>query len=335
MNNQEVKNRFFNLLESKLGDVKPLISEQEPKGESDLNFSGYKSNPDATNVRYNTGPLVGKDLVDPDIRRGTIVPGMDPHDLNLVLSIGAAFIPVVGPFISSAIMLGDAALYYDEGNNKEAGLMAMFALLPGVGGVIARTIPGIRTLGKEGMNTLAKNLLRNSKLTKVESEVAEQIAKNQSLVKQELSNYVAKTANVAAQKTTDKTLKNTLLNIGKQGLSFTGQLALSGAKKAGSFAAGVAPYVAAGAAYEKGYDEIQKDTPAGFTKNEQWNWDTLKLAFGSSGSAEDNDLLKKAWTDGWRPGTVVPEKYQTPQYKKEYEEEMSNFVELENLVSDL
>lgn len=334
MNNQEIKNRFFNLLESKLGDVKPLISEQEPKGESDLNFSGYKSNPDATNVRYNTGPLAGKDLVDPDIRRGEIAPTMDPHDLNLILSIGAAFIPLAGPFISAGIMLGDAALYASDGDMKNAGLQTMFAMMPGIVRITSK-IPAIQKLGQKGMSLLPGKLTSNSKLTQVESEVAEAIAANQQLVRQELSNHAAKLANTAAQKTADKTLKNTLLNIGQKGLSYTGKVATKAGKGVTSLAVGAAPYVVAGQAYDKVYDVIQKDTPKLITKNEQWDWDTIKLAFGSSGSAEDNELLKKAWTDGWRPGTVVPEKYQTSLYKKEYEEEMANVFELENLIANL
>jgi hypothetical protein len=59
------------------------------------------------------------------------------------------------------------------------------------------------------------------------------------------------------------------------------------------------------------------------------NWEIAKKAFGSSGSKEDNSLLKKAWLDksidpdgltGWRPGVEVPEKYWTPTYRKNIEE---------------
>jgi hypothetical protein len=309
------KERFYILLESKLGDVRPLISEQpDSKMPGQIEKFGY---------------VQGKpETVQPALQKQEeYLKSIDPHTLNLIMSIGTAFIPLVGPFISSAIMVGDAALYAAEGDMKNAGLQAMFAMMPGIGGIVSK-IPAIQKLGQKGMSLLPGKLASNSKLTQVESEVAEAIAANQQLVRQELSNHVAKLASTTAQKITDKSLKNTLLNIGQKGLSYTG-------KGAVSLAVGATPYIAAGQAYDKAYDEIQKDTPAGFTKNEQWGWDTLKSSFGSSGSKEDNELLKKAWSEGWRPGTVVPEKYQTTVYKTEYEEELANIAELESLVSGL
>lgn len=318
----ETKNRFYNLLESKLGDVRPLVNEQP-----DSKFAGQIEK---------FGYVQGKpETAQPALQKQQeYLKSIDPHTLNLIMSIGTAFIPLVGPFISSAIMVGDAALYAKEGDMKNAGLQTMFAMMPGIGGILSK-IPAIQKLGQKGMSLLPGKLASNSKLTQVESEVAEAIAANQQLVRQELSNHVAKLATTAAQKTADKSLKNTLLNIGQKGLSYTGKVATKVGKGTTSLAVGAAPYVAAGQAYEKGYDVIQKDTPKLITKNEQWGWDTLKSAFGSSGSSEDNELLKKAWTDGWRPGTVVPEKYQTSVYKKQYEEEMTGAAELENLIANL
>jgi hypothetical protein len=315
------KERFYILLESKLGDVKPLIDEQ-----STQNIDYYTPDPeiaDATNVRFNTGPLAGKDANtnqwDID-KSGAISMGVDTHTLMMVLSIATAFIPLVGPFISAGIQLGDAALYESEGNTKMAGLTGMFAFLPGIGSTLSKIIPSISKLGPTGFSKLATKISGKQALSPLEKEVVEGIGKNSTLVQQELNQAVKQTANNAIKNVINQGIKQSLLNIGKNGFKMVGS---------------VAPYVGAGIAYDKAYDEIQKDTPAGFTKNEQWGWDTLKSAFGSSGSKEDNELLKKAWSEGWRPGTVVPEKYQTTVYKTEYEEELANIAELESLVSGL
>ena len=50
-----------------------------------------------------------------------------------------------------------------------------------------------------------------------------------------------------------------------------------------------------------------------------YTWEMVKEKFYSSGSKEDNIKLEKAWNEGWRPGTPVPEKYQTDEYKKNIE----------------
>jgi len=170
---------------------------------------------------------------------------IDDHTLNTILAIGAAFIPVVGPFISAGISLYDAGKYYSEGDTKTAGMVGMFAFLPGAAALVSK-IPGIKELGAKGMSTLATKLSSNSKLTKLESEVAEALSANQSLVQQELSNLTSKTANKVAQTVTKPTVKQTLTNIGKKGLTFT--------------AKNVAPYVAAGVAYDKAYDSLNPES---------------------------------------------------------------------------
>ena len=170
---------------------------------------------------------------------------VDDHTLNTILSIGAAFIPVVGPFISAGIMLNDAAQYYNEGDSKTAGMMAMFALLPGTGAVISK-VPGVKQLGANGMKTLATKLSTKAPLSKLESEVVAGLSANQSLVQQELSKLTAETAKKTAQAVTNQTTKQSLVNIGKKGLVFTGK--------------NVAPYVAAGVAYDKAYDSLNPES---------------------------------------------------------------------------
>jgi hypothetical protein len=46
-------------------------------------------------------------------------------------------------------------------------------------------------------------------------------------------------------------------------------------------------------------------------------------------------LLYSAWKEGWRPGTVVPEKYQTMAYKKISKEEGDGIKRLESMVKTM
>lgn len=106
------------------------------------------------------------------------------HGLIDIAAIGTAFIPVVGPFISLGLELGNAALYASEGDNYTAGLAAAFALIPG--GQLIRRIPAIKKLGRNGMAKLLKKA-RDPKLAKtlseIEKEVLESINKNSKWVK--------------------------------------------------------------------------------------------------------------------------------------------------------
>lgn len=106
------------------------------------------------------------------------------HGLIDIASIGTAFIPVVGPFISLGLELGNAALYASEGDNYTAGLATAFALIPG--GQLIRRIPAIKKLGRNGMAKLLKKA-RDPKLAKtlseIEKEVLESINKNSKWVR--------------------------------------------------------------------------------------------------------------------------------------------------------
>lgn len=112
---------------------------------------------------------------------------LDPHTVATILQIGTAFIPVAGPFISAAIGLADAALYYSENDKKSAGITAALSVLPFVGSVVSK-IPGVKQLGAKGMAALASKLGKGgSNLTKAEVEVANAIKANEILIKNELS----------------------------------------------------------------------------------------------------------------------------------------------------
>jgi hypothetical protein len=146
----------------------------------------------------------------------------DQHTANLVFGIAAAFIPVIGPFISAGIGLSDAALYYKEGDTKTAGMIAMFSLLPGVG-VIANRIPVIRQLGVKGMSALASKLSKGQKITDpIELQVINGIIKNVDLVKSSLNTQVKTMAQQASTKPLSSVIKSGLSKLGKEGLKLVG-----------------------------------------------------------------------------------------------------------------
>jgi hypothetical protein len=119
------------------------------------------------------------------------------HGLLDIAAIGTAFIPLVGPFISLGLELGNAALYANEGDNYSAGLALSFALIPG--GQLIRRIPSVKKLGRNGLASLlkkAKNPKLVKTLTKTEKESLEQINKNSKWITltaaKELSKKIAK-----------------------------------------------------------------------------------------------------------------------------------------------
>ena len=95
----------------------------------------------------------------------------------------------------------------------------------------------------------------------------------------------------------------------------------------------IAGYGAAGVGYSKGYDRVQKDTPKTKSQSEGYDWNFVRTSFGSSGTKEENELLNKAWTKGWRPGQVVPQEFQTKQYQNVYAQETQNLNALEQLIA--
>jgi len=156
---------------------------------------------------------------------------MYPHEINMVFGVATAFIPLVGPAISAGISLMDAKMYYDEGDKKTAGMVAMFSLLPGAGVIISK-IPGVKQLGSKGMSLLAKKFVKGGKMSQLEVDVIIGIISNAKLVKQE------------AQKQAT--------SLSSKILSGTKKLAVAGVKT-------IAPYAAAGVTYNKVYDKLNPE----------------------------------------------------------------------------
>jgi hypothetical protein len=169
---------------------------------------------------------------------------MNPHTRNAILSLAALAIPI--PFlnvaISSGIMAYDAKQYYDEGDTKTAGLMLMFSLLPVVGPTIGKVIPGIAKLGTGGMSSLAAKVRIGSKaLNPTEIEVLEGIAKNKQLIQTEMEKSVKEISiNTARKQAQNKIVKTNII----KGVKNTGK--------------SIAGYTAAGVAYDKTYDAVER-----------------------------------------------------------------------------
>jgi hypothetical protein len=102
------------------------------------------------------------------------------HGLLDIAALGAAFIPLVGPYISLGLELGNAALYASEGDKYSAGLALVFTLIP------LGKIPAVKKLGRNGLEALLKKA-KNPKLVKTlsnaEKETLEQINKNSKWVR--------------------------------------------------------------------------------------------------------------------------------------------------------
>ena len=146
----------------------------------------------------------------------------NPHLVNQVSQIAALIIPVVGPFISAGIGLADAATYAKEGKNTEAGVSALFALLPGIGAVVGK-IPGVKQLGQKGMQALATKFLTKAPLNAVEQGVITGINLNKELIKQETNSVVKNMAANAVTKATDSATKRVLKDIAKEGIEISAE----------------------------------------------------------------------------------------------------------------
>jgi len=243
-------------------------------------------------------------------KASNISSNLDAHALLTIAQIGTAFIPLVGPFISAGIGLADASLYYKEGDTKTAGLIGVFSLLPGMGALASKL--GIGKLGSKAMAEIAKKIGIGAKLTAGETQIVNNIAKYRALIQSEIT----------------KLGQNAGINVAKQNVKK--QLVRQSIKtNVANVTKPILGYGTTYAAYNKGYDYVQRNTPKTKSEKEKLDWDFVKTGFASSGSKEDNNLLNNAWNNGWRPGTAVPKQFQTALYQKTYNDEAEKIKQLE------
>lgn len=220
--------RTITLTESQLINlIKKVINEQtKPLSQTQkLGLYSPTTSSDATQTygRTPSGQMIQSNPVDAsqigNFNEKPVYP-IDSHGLNTILSIGAAFIPVVGPFVSAGISLYDAKTYYDKGDTKTAGLTAFLTLLPGIGSVVSK-IPGVKQLGANGMSQLALKISKNgasTKLTKTETQIVNYLKNNINSVKGEVDKTIKTLATKVPVKISPQ-IKQDLTKIAQKGLS--------------------------------------------------------------------------------------------------------------------
>jgi hypothetical protein len=124
---------------------------------------------------------------------------LDKHTVMTILQIGTAFIPLIGPFISAGIGLADAAMYYNEGDKKTAGLVGIFSIIPGIGGLASKM--GLDKVSAKVLANVGKKIGSGAKLTNGEVQIANKIAKNRHLLQSEINKLskVGKSASLSKQ----------------------------------------------------------------------------------------------------------------------------------------
>lgn len=308
-----------------------LVLEQNPNSEY-LNSGGNKTMPsDTSNIAvYNAKGIKQQKAMsktDMGYSDAKPVPSWwdDPHNMTMILSIAALAIPVAGPFISAGIMVGDAALYHSEGNEKDAGLSLLFAFLPGMGRVASK-IPALEKLGAKGMSQLFSKLKRGTKsITTVEKQALEGIKANEQLIKSEYQQVLKNKASQVLKTTTKAADKSKLQKFVSGSIKKTGSTLAKYGKGVVKFGWTFAQIAALIKVYDKVYDSVRGETPRNIVDkliksnlDTRVNaWEFAKKTFGSTGSKDDNLLMVNAIKSGWKPGNPVPPKFQTQKYKTE------------------
>ena len=228
--------------------------------------------------------------------------GIDDHTINSVMALATSVIPYVGPALSTVFQGVDALQYYQEGDKKMAYMMALFAAIPAVGGLAVKL--GLSQWSKKALFEVGKKLSLGSKLSPAEAQVVSRVAQNKELI----------------LKGMEKLGKDATISAGKQ-VAKKELVKQSVKKGAGKIGGQMALYGGVGASYGKGYDFVNRNDLETMVKKEGFDWDNMKLLFGVK-TKEDENLLGLAWKEGWRPGKLVPGKYQTVEYKKELASEM-------------
>jgi hypothetical protein len=123
------------------------------------------------------------------------------HSILGWASFAADFIPEIGPLIGAGIGTVDAFRYYQEGDTKMACVMLVLTSLPLMGQGISK-IPGVKELGKNGLNILAKKLgSAAAKYTTTEVKLIKGINLNKEIIHKEAEGLFKRTLNSVSNKT--------------------------------------------------------------------------------------------------------------------------------------
>ena len=235
----------------------------------------------------------------------------DPHVYLPILEIGlwlATPVCPVCPFLAVGVGMADATVYAKEGDYATGGLVAALSILPGLVSIVKK-IPGVKSLGKEGMRNLATKITSMSKgqkvtLTNTEKTVVAALKDPtiQKAIKPAVQQQVKKNS---AKVLADKTLAQ---KYGPKFVNTMKDLTTMGVVGVGGYKTGQA-YAESGSAGPKALLKAK-----GYELNGE-TWDELKKSFGASGSGKDGELLVKAIKSGWEPGMEVPEEFRTKTFK--------------------
>jgi hypothetical protein len=238
--------KIIKLTESDLTNiVKRVITEQRSDYAMDAQSNAIaRSLGNRSQEDYNTVNRITKKAMD------TTVGNIDKHTAMTILQIGTAFIPLVGPFISMGIGLADAAMYYNEGDKKTAGLVGMFAIIPGIGGLSSKL--GLSKWGAKALGEIGKKIGMGAKLTSSEIQVANKIAQNRQLLQAEISKLskAGKGSSLAKQNVKSE-LKRKVIT-----------------KNVANVVKPIVGYGALGATYSAGYDKLNPQQQIDFSKIE-------------------------------------------------------------------
>jgi hypothetical protein len=165
------------LMVSKKAKIEKEKKEKIAKHE--LNADGSPLTPEQKSRKksFEKGELKG---IDPNYEKA-LADVENIHEYLLVAELGAAFIPVVGPFASTFVSLIDASLYYSKGDNENAGLALLFTLIPG-SIALKSSIPFLKTLGKGGLKSLFTKLTKGQLLDQAEKRFLVSLKSNEKLV---------------------------------------------------------------------------------------------------------------------------------------------------------
>ena len=210
------------------------------------------------------------------------------HCVLPVIEIGLLFIPGIGwglaLGLSMSVGLLDAALYYSEGEEETAGLVAFLTILPGVPAV-AKKFPFVKAWAKEGTEKIAGKMITGERMTMLETfqlkslstESAQKFLETE--VKQHLRNLASKeffgeTVEIGGKKITDEMIDNAIekgylqvtvdgvtSNLSKEVVEALTKPGLYTAKQQSKlikFGKAATPFIVAGLGYIKIMDELAK-----------------------------------------------------------------------------
>jgi len=236
-----------------------------------------------------------------------------PHEWLMFGSIAVWFVPglqAAAPFIAAALDVTDAAIYLEEGNMAMAGMALMFAAVPFVG-----DIPGIKQVSQSTMQAISNKIAQRKALQTWEMQLVKSIADNKNALMDGLQTLTQRGLNAIPQ--TMKPVANVIIRTGTSLIKPPLALAKAGIKAAPVLAG----YGGVALGYMGAYDKIFiEGTPRQIANELGYDWNLIKTEFKSDGSEEDNLLLKKALSLGWKPGLPIPLDCWTDSYKQSLEE---------------